>query len=123
MQPARTGVTAGVVLLGMALLAAGCGGAAAGAASEPAPQWVGQVTVVNRSSSDMDIFLVRRSERIRLGLAPNNTTTSFRLSPGQVGADLVRFVAYPLIGGGQVASTDLVHVSPGDTLELDIPPP
>lgn len=113
------------LLLVVSTLTLGCGGNPQPGGTEAAPQWVGRLEVVNRSSSDMDIFVVQdRGPRLRIGLAPNNTTTSFKISPAQVaGAGMVRFIAVPLAGGGVAVSSEPVHLSPKDSIVLDIPPP
>lgn len=92
--------------------------------TEADPQWAGQLIVKNRSNADMDIFVARRSDRLRIGLAPNNQTTTFRISPAQVaGVGAVRFVAVPLAASGARAiSSEPTTVSPTDTITMDIPP-
>jgi len=111
------------LLLALGSLGAGCAGNQS-SGSEGAQQWVGQLQVENRSSSDMDIYVVRRGDRLRLGLAPSNKTTNFNLSPAQVAGGSVRFVAVPLAGGpGEAARSDPVNPSPRDTIVLTIPPP
>jgi hypothetical protein len=110
------------LMLTMAL-SIGCAGGQT-AKGSPEPQWVGQLDVVNRSSSDMDIYVVLRGSRVRIGLAPNSKTTTFKLSPAQVaGAGSVQFLAIPIAGGGEAAQTEPVHISPKDTVVLDVPPP
>ena len=79
--------------------------------------------VINRSSADVDIYLVRTGQRIRLGLAPNNQTTKFSLTPAlTIGAGTVRFEAVPLVGGNTI-STDPTTLQPNATVTLDVPPP
>lgn len=122
MRSKRTAPVGWALMLTMTLIAACSAGPAAKGTAEP--QWVGQLDVVNRSSSDMDIFVVLGSSRARIGLAPNNKTTTFKLSPAQIaGAGSVRFLAIPLAGGGEAAHTEPVHISPKDTVVLDVPPP
>jgi hypothetical protein len=83
----------------------------------------GQLEVVNRSSFDMDIYVVRSGQRVRLGLAPNNRTTRFTLSPAQVaGVGLARFEAVPIAGGRPIGS-EPVLLNPKDVITLEIPPP
>lgn len=124
MRSGKTGLARRALLLTMASMAIGCAGSGQTASGQPEPQWVGQLDVVNRSSSDMDIYIVQRGSRARIGLAPNNKTTTFKLSPAQVaGAGTVQFLAVPLAGGGEAAHTEPVHISPTDAVTLDIPPP
>jgi hypothetical protein len=80
--------------------------------------------VVNRSSSDMDIFAVRSGARVRLGLAPANVTTRFNILRGQLpGGGTVTFQARPQLGLARAISSEPTILSPGDTITLQIPPP
>jgi hypothetical protein len=103
----------------------GCSGPPPAPAATPEPEPVGRLKVVNRSASDMDIYLVRGSERVRLGLAANGVTTSFALRPAQVaGLGAIHFEALPLGGqGGQPVRSEPVTIRPDDVITLDIPPP
>ena len=95
--------------------------------NSPTPATTNQGTtleVVNRSSSDMDIFAVRSGARVRLGLAPSNVTTRFNIQRGQLpGGGTVTFQARPLLGLARAISSDPTILSPGDTITLEIPPP
>jgi hypothetical protein len=84
----------------------------------------GNLQVINRSSQDMDIYLVRRNgQRNRLGLAPASKTTRFALTPAQVaGVGPVNFEAIPILRGGQAIRSDQVIVTPTEAVTLDIPP-
>jgi hypothetical protein len=95
---------------------------------EPAPERErstgATLQVVNRSSSDMDIFVVSSSSRIRIGFAPGNQTTRFALNPTQfAGAGTVRFQAAPIRPPGQGVTSEPVSIRPGEEISLDIPPP
>lgn len=80
------------------------------------------LTVTNRSNYDMDIYLVRSGQRIRLGLAPGSQSTRFELKPAQfVGFGQIQFLALPIVSGKAV-STELLDVKGGDRIDLDIPP-
>jgi hypothetical protein len=104
-------------------LAACASGSSQKSPPSPSPGSEPRLEVVNRSSADMDIYLVRTGQRIRLGLAPNNQTTRFSLSPSlMIGAGTVRFEAVPLVGGNAI-STDPTTVQPNATVTLDVPPP
>lgn len=91
----------------------------------PAATQSTMLEVVNRSSSDMDIFMSRMGDRVRLGLAPANVTTKFELLPAQVaGVGAVEFQARPVIGGfGRPAASEPTALRPGDTITLEISPP
>ena len=104
------------------LPAIGCAHPQAGATAGPAA--VPRLVVNNRSSSDMDVYLVRQGQRIRLGLAAGDTTTRFSLPVNEaVGAGLVSFLAVPINGGGETSSSEPTNLSPGAEITLDIPPP
>lgn len=91
--------------------------------SQPAPADQPELQVVNRSINDMDVYIIRSGQRIRLGLAPNGKTTRFSLSPSlTIGAGNVVFEAVPLVGG-QSVSTDPTPLPPKASVTLDIPPP
>ena len=113
-----------LVYASLALLA-GCT-KAAGNQPAPAASATQETTleVVNRSSSDMEIFLLRMGDRARLGLAAANVTTKFTLSRAQVvGTGTVTFLARPLIGLARPIQSDPTAMFPGDTIRLEIPPP
>ncbi len=110
--------------VGLGLTSGACGGPPE---TQPAPAVravAGNLEVINRSSQDMDIFLVRGTgQRNRLGLAPASKTTRFSLTPAQVaGVGPVSFEAVPILRGGRAISSDQVNVIPTETITLDIPP-
>ena len=112
-------------LLGLAsLLLTACGSRAGDTPPGATPDPSTQLEVVNRSSSDMDIYVVRGGQRVRLGLAPANVTTRFVLTPGQIaGVGLVHFQAAPLLGFGRTIGSEPVILRAGDVVTLNIPPP
>jgi hypothetical protein len=80
--------------------------------------------VKNQGFLDMTIYVVSSGgQRIRLGLATGNSTTSFVIPRSIVngGATPLRFIANPVGGPGPSVSDELT-VSPGDQAELTIPP-
>jgi hypothetical protein len=119
LNPAR------IALLCLVLPLAGCAGrprsTEGGAAPDPGNT---QLEVINRSSSDMDIFIVRGGQPIRLGLAPGNETTRFVLSPAQVaGVGPAHFQARPITGLARPIGSEPVMLRAGDVVTLNIPPP
>jgi hypothetical protein len=119
----RTKTLAGM-LTGL-LLATGC--AAGNQVPSPVatiPEAAGNLEVINRSSLDMDVYLVRSNgQRNRIGLAPGSKTTRFALTPAQVaGVGPVTFEAVPTLRGGRGVSSDQVNVTPREVITLDIPP-
>ena len=108
-------------LLAGALVA--CSASSQTSSTQPAPADQPELQVVNRSINDMDVYIIRSGQRIRLGLAPNGKTTRFSLSPSlTIGAGNVVFEAVPLVGG-QTVSTDPTPLPPKASVTLDIPPP
>jgi len=108
-------------LLAVSLVACASGGSQ----KSPSPSSGSQphLEVINRSNADVDIYLIRTGQRIRLGLAPNGQTTKFSLTPAMtIGAGTVRFEAVPLVGGNTI-STDPTALQPNATVTLDVPPP
>ena len=86
-----------------------------------APKGGATVSVDNRTTFDMDIFVARRDGPVRLGFAPAKETTRFSIAPGLIaGAGLVQFTARPTRGGPSSAS-DPFTVQPGDDLDWVIP--
>ncbi len=80
------------------------------------------VNISNQSWLDMNMYVLRSSQRIRLGTAGANQTTRFRLPQNLVfGATPLRFLADP-IGSSRTAQSCEIVVSPGDEITLTIPP-
>jgi hypothetical protein len=78
--------------------------------------------VENRGFSDMVIYAVTGSQRVRLGLAHGNSTRAFTLPATLVrGAGPLRFLADP-IGGNRTPISEEMIVEPGDIVTLVIPP-
>lgn len=104
----------------------------AGCAANPAPEHAGTeqpvpednvtLVVTNRSTWDMDVFLVRDGMPSRLGLAPGGMSTRYALTPAQfIGGGQVRIVAKPLVSGRTITSEPLT-LSRGQEVTWDIPP-
>jgi hypothetical protein len=109
-----------VLLLATLLLAAGChrrGGDSDAVMTAPT-----MLRVDNRAFSDMTIYVLRSGQRIRLGIAPGNSTARFQI-PSHVifGATPLRFLADPIGASGTPVSEEIT-VQPGDEVVLMIPP-
>jgi hypothetical protein len=80
------------------------------------------IRVENQSTLDMNIYVLRGSERIRLGTA-NGLNTSVFTIPRHVifGATPLRFLADP-IGSNRSPVSDEIVVTAGDQVTLRIPP-
>jgi hypothetical protein len=80
------------------------------------------VQVDNRGFADMNVYAARSAQRVRLGMAPGNSTTLFTVPPGLVsGLTPLRFIADP-IGGTRPSVSEEITVAPGDTVVMTIPP-
>lgn len=88
----------------------------------PASSPPSYVSITNQSWLDMNVYVLRSSQRIRLGTVGSNQTTRFTLPANLVfGATPLRFLADP-IGSSQTAQSFEIVVSPGDEVRLTIPP-
>jgi hypothetical protein len=109
-----------LLLAGTALGAAGCAANQAGNSDE---RMQATVTVENRSSFDMDLFVRTERRTTPLGLAPAGETTSFKLSPALLaGAGLVRFEARPVRGQSRPVQSEPFAVRSGEQITWSIPP-
>jgi hypothetical protein len=108
-----------VVALGVGVLGAGCGRAPR---TEPAPRSETAVRVVNQSYLDMNVYVVRGGQRLRIGTVTGLTTQIFILRPDMIGPALdVQFEVHPIGGRGNPRS-ERITAHPGDVIELTIPP-
>lgn len=110
------------LLLSLLLPAAACARSSDPGSPQPAAQ--ARVSVENRSSIDMDVYVRRQDDQTsRLGFVPANQTTLFPLPPGLIaGAGIVRFEARPVRGSGQPVFSDQFNIGPGAELSWSIPP-
>src|SRR5207249_10022322 len=109
-----------VVPLAVGLLAAGCHHAAKPGSAPPRAETA--VKVQNQNYLDMDVFVVRGGQRIRLGLVTGLSTHLFMFRPEVVGTGTdLQFEFHP-IGGRGNPRTGGTTGPPGGVLELTIPP-
>ena len=113
---------AAVALLALAAAPA-CRSTPEGDGSEtPAPAPRTTLQVENRSFNDMTVYVLRGSQRLRLGNATGNSTTTFTIPPHLIfGATSLQFLADP-IGGSQRPVSESIVVSAGDEIRMQIPP-
>ncbi len=124
-MPAR-GRTTGVAVALMAalLLGASSGCAMVNRKSDEGAEAQEPTTirVENQAFLDMNIYVWRGGQRMRLGTASGNSTTKFKVPPSLIfGATPLRFQADP-IGGNRQPISQEITVSPGDEVVLTIPP-
>ncbi|MGK2962455.1 MAG: hypothetical protein ACSLFK_09965 [Gemmatimonadaceae bacterium] len=80
------------------------------------------VEVDNQSLADMTVYVIRGSQRVRLGIASGLRKTELTIPQGIVfGATSLRFLADP-IGGTVTPVSEEITVSEGETVILRIPP-
>lgn len=115
-------MSARVLAFSVALLTIGACGALKHGSTAIDPSQTTTVQVDNQGFLDMAVYVVRSTERIRLGTATGNRKTDLRVPPGIVsGLTPLRFIADP-IGGNRASISEEITVSPGDTVVLTIPP-
>jgi hypothetical protein len=91
-------------------------------AEQISPNAAATLQVQNNGFADMTIYVLRGSQRIRLGLSTGNSTQLFRIPADVItGAGTLRFLADP-VGGRRAPVSDEISVRPGDTVTLMIPP-
>ena len=79
------------------------------------------VEVDNQGFQDMDVYVVRSGQRLRLGLATGIHKTNFTIPPSVVnGLTTLHFIADP-IGGRRASVSQEISVAPGDTVVMTIP--
>jgi len=102
------------------LAVAACGGSKSRSAPIPQPRTT--VRVENQGFADMTIYAIRSGQRVRLGQASGNSTTTFTIPANLIfGATPLRFLADP-IGGRGTPISDEITVQPGDQVRLVLPP-
>ena len=105
-------------ILGLAVAA--CGGSKSQSAPIPPPRTT--VRVENQGFADMTIYAIRSGQRVRLGQATGNSTSTFTIPANLIfGATPLRFLADP-IGGKGTPISDEITVQPGDQVTLVLPP-
>jgi len=78
--------------------------------------------VNNQSVLDMTVYVLKSSQRIRLGLAGGLNTTVMTIPPTVIfGSTPLRFQLDP-IGSNRAPVTETISVSEGEEVEMTIPP-
>ena len=104
-----------------ALLVAGCAHRTR-VGHEPTPQAETALKVENQNFLDMDVYVRRQGQRIRIGMVPGLSTRVLMLRPDIVGnISELQFEMHP-IGARQNPISERITVHPGDVIELTIPP-
>ena len=105
-----------MMLSAAVLLAGGCAHGKAATADDSTPEKA-TIRVTNNNWSDMTIYLLRGTERRRLGTVGSNSTGVFQLPEYVlVGSGDIRLLADPL-GSTRTYLSPLLLVSPGQQVE------
>jgi hypothetical protein len=112
-------------LAGLLLTPVACHNGAPHETGDDDSQMVAETTleVTNQWFADMNIYVVHSGQRLRLGLATGNATTDFVIPRAIVNGQSIqlRFLADP-VGGMHAHVSEEITVSPGDAVQLTIPP-
>jgi len=109
--------TALLLLPLLAIIACASNPSPAGAASDGAV-----VSIDNQSAYDMDIYVHQQGGVVRLGFAPAQEVTRFRISPAFIaGSGILQFEARAKPSGHREVS-DPFTVHPGDELSWSVTP-
>src|SRR5438874_1400694 len=93
-----------------------------GAVAPINPQAEVAVSVDNQNFLDMDVFLIRGGQRVRLGMVPGLSSHILMVRPELIGYGTeVQFELHPIGGRGNPLS-ETISVRPGDVIRLTIPP-
>ena len=80
------------------------------------------VRVDNQSFLDMNVYVWRGSQRLRIGFVNGHSAQTFEIPRSLIfGATTLRFQADP-IGSNRAPISEEIVVSPGDEVVLQIPP-
>ncbi|HEY0972477.1 MAG TPA: hypothetical protein VGE02_16020 [Gemmatimonadales bacterium] len=114
---------AALVLAGLPMAAVACSSSQQEAGADAAPEKEPTTVMVeNRSFLDHNIYVMRGSQRIRLGTVTGNRSQRFTIPANLVfGVSSLRFMADP-IGANRQPVSDEIGVSEGDEVRLVIPP-
>lgn len=114
-------IRAGTMLVAL-VIGSGIASCARAPAPEVDPDAPTTVLVDNQAFLDMTIYVLESSRRVRLGTATGHSRTRFTI-PQYLVRSLteLRFQADP-IGGSRTPFSESIQVSPGDEVELRIPP-
>ncbi|HZI09066.1 MAG TPA: hypothetical protein VE153_01680 [Myxococcus sp.] len=89
--------------------------------SEEAPPPKTTVEVRNLQKVDVNLYVLRGANRVRLGTVPGMSTRSFVIPPHLVGKfDFIRFSTETIGSNGSSTSDQEMAVRPGDELSLTI---
>lgn len=80
------------------------------------------VEVDNQAFLDANVYVLRSTQRIRLGYAPGGRRSTFRLPRDVIFGPTPLSFLIDFVGSRRTPRTDQINVNPGDTVVLTIPP-
>jgi hypothetical protein len=90
---------------------------------EEAPPAKTTVEVRNLQKVDVNLYVLRGANRVRLGTVPGMSTRSFVIPPHLIGKfDFIRFATETIGSNGRSTGDQEMPVRPGDELTLTISP-
>ena len=93
-----------------------------GAVAPINPQAEVALNVDNQNFLDMNVYLIRGGQRIRLGTVPGLSKQILMVKPELIGYGTeVQVEVHPIGGRGNPIS-ETISVKPGDVIQLTIPP-
>lgn len=112
------------LVLVLVLLTISCSsGGSPDTAPEPDRGDQARVRIENRASLDMDIYVLRHDQRIRLGFVPGGETASFALpSTLTAGAGSIEFEARPVRSSGDPIVSEPFRVQRGEEITWSVSP-
>jgi hypothetical protein len=105
----------------MLVLLSGTAGCAAVRGGESEQREAATVEVDNQIFSDVRVYAIRNTERVRLGMVPALSTRVLNVPAHFTFGTPVRFVAEPMASNARPTSQDIA-VHPGDRLRLVVRP-
>ena len=109
----------GFVLVLLVLLISSCTPTRRGPQGPEPPQTT--VQVQNQNWLDMNVYVLRGSQRVRLGTVTGASTRVFTIPSNLVfGATSLRFLADP-VGSSRTPISQEITITPGDQVTLTIP--
>ncbi len=106
----------GLLLLTTSTIAACSAKSGEGDEGAEPQELVVSVTVENRNFQDMNIFVIRGSSRVRLGMVASMSTQTFRMRSEMMRSTQVRLVADP-IGVFETYESEILRIEPGDQIK------
>jgi hypothetical protein len=111
----------GMLVAAAALLLAACAPSAMSGGGNPKAEYTpATVSVENQNWSDVTVYLVQGSSRIRLGMVTSMGSASFRVPRGmEAYAGQLRLLADP-VGSSHMFLSEAVQIRPGQRVALQL---